>query len=357
MQRSKTIKASGMVAICIALLFIFYFSFQYMRTADSKLLVGLIAILVGIFGIWALYFCLNNIVEALFNERQQKKILPYIFIAPAVIILFIFIVYPAIRTMGISFFQYTRASKGLGEFGFGNYINVFADPKFFIALRNNLLWLIITPFVSVWLGLIIAVVVDRIRWESFAKSLIFLPMAISFVGAAIIWRFVYYRAIFGSQIGILNALVVASGGEATGWLRLEPTNNLFLIIIMIWLQTGFAMVILSAAVKSVPSSLLEAARIDGAGEIRIFFRVIVPCVRGTILTVMTTVLITVLKVFDVVYVVTSGNYNTDVIANMMYNQMFKAGNYGRGSVLAVIIFIAVVPVMIRNIMHMREREV
>ncbi|HKJ85504.1 MAG TPA: sugar ABC transporter permease, partial [Spirochaetia bacterium] len=151
-----------------------------------------------------------------------------------------------------------------------------------------------------------------------------------------------------------NAIVVGLGGDAVGWLRLEPWNNFFLIIIMIWLQTGFAMVILSSAVKGVPSSLLEAARIDGAGEFRVFFQIIIPFVSSTILTVTTTIVILVLKIFDIVFVMTSGQFNTDVIANMMYNQMFRAGQYGRGAALAVVLFIAVIPVMIRNIRNMNE---
>jgi len=268
--------------------------------------------------------------------------------------LLIYIIYPTVRTTWVSFFDFSRGSGNPTNFGLQNYIAIFQDPRLLIAIRNNIMWIIFVPLVSVSMGLVIAVLVDRVRWEKFAKSLIFLPMAISFVGAAVIWRFVYYRALYGQQIGLLNAIVVGLGGDAVGWLRLEPWNNFFLIIIMIWLQTGFAMVILSSAVKGVPSSLLEAARIDGAGEFRVFFQIIIPFVSSTILTVTTTIVILVLKIFDIVFVMTSGQFNTDVIANMMYNQMFRAGQYGRGAALAVVLFIAVIPVMIRNIRNMNE---
>ena len=337
-----------------ALVVIFIWSFNFMRADEApKFFIALVALVVGVGGIWALYLTADNLVTQL-PIRIRDFLRPYIFILPAFLILTIFIVYPAIRTIYVSFFDYTRGSGEPVNFGLQNYVSIFQDPKTLTAIRNNLLWLIFVPLFAVSIGLVIAVLVDRIRWEKFAKALIFLPMAISFVGAAVIWRFVYYRALFGQQIGLLNAIVTAFGGEALGWLRIEPWNNFFLIIIKIRLQTGFAMVILSSAVKGVPASLMEAARIDGANEFRIFFQIIVPYVSGTILTVTTTLVILVLKVFDIVFVMTSGQFNTDVVANMMYNQMFKAGNYGRGAALAVIIFIAVTPIMIRNIRKMNK---
>jgi alpha-glucoside transport system permease protein len=200
--------------------------------------------------------------------------------------------------------------------------------------------------------------VDRIgRWEPVAKSIIFLPMAISAVGASVIWRFVYYfQPANRPQTGLLNAIVTSLGGDPVGWLVWRPWNNLFLIVIMIWLLTGFCMVIISAAVKGVPDELLEAARIDGANEITIFFRVIIPTIRGTLIVVATTVLIMVLKVFDIVFVMTSGQFGTEVIANRMYAEMFKFRHFGRGSALAVILLVAVVPVMIANIRNMRENR-
>lgn len=324
-----------------------------MRNEDvPRLLIAVVALVVGVGGIWALYLTVDNLVAQL-PISARDKLRPYVFITPAFLILFVYIIYPTLRTIYISFFDYTRGGTPNNP-GLQNYVAAFNDPALLIAIRNNILWIIFVPLFAVSLGLVIAVLVDRIKWEKFAKSLIFLPMAISFVGAAVIWRFIYYYATFGQQIGLLNAIVVGLGGDPVGWLRIEPWNNFFLIVIMIWLQTGFAMVILSSAVKGVPASLLEAARIDGAGELRIFFQVIIPYVSGTILTVTTTIVILVLKIFDVVFVMTSGRFNTDVVANMMYNQMFTRGQYGRGAALAVLIFIAVTPVMIRNIRNMNE---
>ncbi len=341
------------IAVAALLIAIFAWSFNFMRNEDApKFLIAVVALVVGVGGIWALYLTVDNLISQL-PIRARDLLRPYVFITPAFLILFVYIIYPTIRTIWISFFDYTRGGTPT-NFGLQNYVAAFQDPALLIAIRNNILWIVFVPLFAVSLGLIIAVLVDRIKWEKFAKSLIFLPMAISFVGASVIWRFVYYFATYGNQIGLLNAIVVGLGGDPVGWLRMEPWNNFFLIVIMIWLQTGFAMVILSSAVKGVPASLLEAARIDGAGEFRIFFQVIIPYVSGTILTVTTTIVILVLKIFDVVFVMTSGRFNTDVVANMMYNQMFTRGQYGRGAALAVLIFIAVTPVMIRNIRNMNE---
>lgn len=351
--KNRPLQAIISIAIAAVLVVIFAWSFNFMRNEDvPKLLIAVVALVVGVGGIWALYLTVDNLVAQL-PISARDKLRPYVFITPAFLILFVYIIYPTLRTIYISFFDYTRGGTPSNP-GLQNYMAAFNDPALLIAIRNNVLWIIFVPLFAVSLGLVIAVLVDRIKWEKFAKSLIFLPMAISFVGAAVIWRFIYYYATFGQQIGLLNAIVVGLGGEAVGWLRIEPWNNFFLIVIMIWLQTGFAMVILSSAVKGVPASLLEAARIDGASEFRIFFQVIIPFVSGTILTVTTTIVILVLKVFDVVFVMTSGRFNTDVLANMMYSQMFTRGQYGRGAALAVLIFIAVTPVMIRNIRSMNE---
>lgn len=352
-QKNRGIQILLALLSAAALIVIFAWSFNFMRAAAApRLVIALVALVVGVGGIWALFLTADKLVSQL-PVRARDTLRPYVFITPAFLILLVYIIYPTIRTIYISFFDFTRGGTPQ-NFGLQNYVRAFTDPALLIALRNNVLWLIFVPLFSVSIGLIIAVLVDRIRWEKYAKSLIFLPMAISFVGASVIWRFIYYRAPFGAQIGLFNAIMVALGNDPVGWLRLEPWNNFFLIMIMIWLQTGFAMVILSSAVKGVPGSLLEAARIDGAGEFRIFFQVIIPFVSGSILTVTTTIVILVLKVFDVVFVMTSGRFNTEVVANMMYNQMFIQGSYGRGAALAVIIFIAVTPVMIHNIRKLNE---
>ncbi len=352
-QKNRTTQVLLSLGVAAVLVVVFAWSFNFMRAATApRFLIAIVAMVVGVGGIWALFLTADHLVAQL-PARLRDRVRPYVFITPAFLVLLVYIIYPTIRTVYISFFDFTRGGTPQ-NFGLQNYVRAFTDPALLIALRNNVLWLIFVPLFSVSIGLVIAVLVDRIRWEKIAKSLIFLPMAISFVGASVIWRFIYYRAPFGAQIGLLNGIVVALGGEPVGWLRLEPWNNFFLIVIMVWLQTGFAMVILSSAVKGVPGSLLEAARIDGAGEIRVFFQVIVPFISGAILTVTTTIVILVLKVFDVVFVMTSGRFNTEVIANMMFNQMFIQGTYGRGAALAVIIFIAVTPVMIHNIRKLNK---
>ena len=352
-QKNRTTQVLLSLGVAAVLVVVFAWSFNFMRAATApRFLIAIVALVVGVGGIWALFLTADHLV-AQFPAKLRDRLRPYVFITPAFLVLLVYIIYPTIRTVYISFFDFTRGGTPQ-NFGLQNYVRAFTDPALLIALRNNVLWLIFVPLFAVSIGLVIAVLVDRIRWEKIAKSLIFLPMAISFVGASVIWRFIYYRAPFGAQIGLLNGIVVAFGGEPVGWLRLEPWNNFFLIVIMIWLQTGFAMVILSSAVKGVPGSLLEAARIDGAGEIRVFFQVIVPYISGAILTVTTTIVILVLKVFDVVFVMTSGRFNTEVLANMMFNQMFIQGTYGRGAALAVIIFVAVTPVMIHNIRKLNK---
>ncbi|MCF7915085.1 MAG: sugar ABC transporter permease [Spirochaetaceae bacterium] len=330
-------------------------SFIFMRDSEaSKFLIGIVALTIGVGGVWVLFAATNNLVSML-PTRMRDTLRPFVFVGPAVAVLLFYIVFPALRTIYLSFLNRTST-----EFvGLRNYEFVFTDPQMLIILRNTLLWVLIVPFVAVAMGLLIAVMTDRLRpgWEKIVKSLIFLPMAISFVGASVIWRFVYYYQPAGyEQIGLLNAIVTAFGGEPVAWLIIRPWNNFFLLFIMIWLQTGFAMVIQSAAVKGVPSSLLEAARIDGANEIRIFFNVIIPYIKGTILTVMTTILFMVLKIFDIVYVMTSGNYDTGIVASRMYKEAFIYRNFGRGSALAVFLFIVVIPFMIRNITQMRENR-
>lgn len=353
------VRVISSILIIAVLIAVFGLSVDFMRQQDApRAMLATVAMLVGVLGIWAVYLSFDNLIDT-FPTRIRDFIRPYLFMGPAAVVLTVYLLYPGVRTIWVSFFSYRRGRGGpeAGTFGFENYTSLFADRNILIAFRNNLLWLILVPLFAVAIGLIVAVLVDRIKWEKFAKSLIFLPMAISFVGASIIWRFIYYRAPFGEQIGLLNAIRVNFlGMEPVGFLAMQPWNNLFLIVIMIWLQTGFAMVILSSAVKGVPSSLMEAARIDGAGEFRIFFQVIIPYISGTILTVTTTITILVLKVFDIVFVMTSGNFDTNVIANVMYQQMFVQGNFGRGSAAAVLLFVAVLPVMIYNMRSLEKRR-
>jgi alpha-glucoside transport system permease protein len=307
--------------------------------------------IVGVLGVWIIFIVTDDLVSRL-PPGIREKVRPYVFVGPAMVILSAYLIYPTINTLVLSF----QDAKSENFVGLENYVFALTDPKMLVVLRNNVLWLILVTSLSVGLGLIIAVMVDRIgRWEPVAKSLIFLPMAISAVGASVIWKFIYYYQPPGrTQTGLLNALVTGLGADPVGWLLQKPWNNFFLIIVYVWLLTGFCMVVLSSAVKGVPGELLEAARIDGATEVRIFFSVIIPFIRATLLTITTTVLVMVLKVFDIVFVMTSGQHDTEVIANRMYAEMFKFRNLGRGSALAIILLIAVIPVMIYNIRSLRE---
>jgi alpha-glucoside transport system permease protein len=227
-----------------------------------------------------------------------------------------------------------------------------------IALRNNALWLVLATGGSVIIGLVIAALVDRVKFEALAKTFIFLPLAISMAGAAVIWRFVYaWQPPQEAQIGLLNAGWTALGNEPISWLQTPGVNTYLLILIMVWLQTGFAMVVLSAAIKGIPSEVIEAARCDGARESQIFFRVIVPMIRGSIIVVATTIAVAVLKVFDIVYVTTGGRFETEVVANRMFNEIFLFRDQGHASALAVILFIAVIPIMYINIRNMRRQGI
>ncbi len=243
--------------------------------------------------------------------------------------------------------------------GFENYGFVFTDGPMLRSIRNTIGWILLVPLFSVGIGLAFATLADRLRrGEAIAKSLIFLPMAVSFVGASIVWRFIYsFRPEgFGEQIGLLNGIMLGLGAEPVAWLSREPWNNLFLMVIMVWLQTGFAMVILSAAIKAVPDDILEAARIDGATELQVFWRVIIPSIMSSIVVVTTTMLINVLKIFDIVWVMTGGDTGTEVIAERMMRWFFRNDHDGRGAAIAVILFLAIIPVMAFNVRRFRQEE-
>jgi len=348
---------SGTLRIVVSLIIpllafvVLAWSVTFMTNADApKGIRAVVALIIGVGGIWVLYIAFDNLVSLL-PLRIREGVRPFVFVGPALAILGVYLVFPAVGTF-IRSFQDARSENFVG---LDNYIYVFTDPGMLIVLRNNLLWLVFVTSFAVGLGLVIAVMVDRVRWEAAAKSFIFLPMAISAVGASVIWKFIYtFRPEGRPQIGLLNAIYTALGGDPQGWLILQPWNNFFLILIMIWILTGFAMVVISAAVKGVSVEQMEAARIDGANEIQIFFRVIIPNIRGTLLTITTTILIMVLKVFDIVFVMTSGQFNTEVIANRMFAEMFTYRQFGRASALAVVLLVAVIPVMIYNVRSLRE---
>ena len=306
------------------------------------------------------YFHLSNLALDFISRKNsnnfsQKTVLrPYIFIAPAVIILVIFILYPVVETLRLSFFNKT----GFEFVGIKNYIWALKDPEFKRAILNNLGWLLVVPTLSAFFGLVIAYLADRLWWGTIAKSIIFMPMAISFVGAGVIWKFVYdYRGPGDDQIGFLNAVVVSLGFEPQAWMTIPVWNNLFLMAIMIWIQTGLAMVIFSAALRGIPKEMIEAARIDGASEFKIFTSIIIPYLEKTILVIWTIITILVLKIFDIILAMTNGQWNTEVLANLMYDWMFRGGgDSGRGSLMAVVIMIGVIPIMIWNIRRHKEDE-
>ncbi len=254
-------------------------------------------------------------------------------------------------------------AAGTSFIGLGNYTDIFTSGEQLVVLRNTVLWVLVTPFVATVVGLIYAILVDGgAKGEAAAKALIFLPMAISFVGASIIWKFMYEYRFYDppavennpNQIGFINQIIVWLGGTPQNFLLNSPWNNFFLIAVMIWIQAGFAMTILSAAIKAIPSEITEAARLDGVSSLQLFRFVTVPSIRPTLIVVLTTIAIGCLKVFDIVRTMTAGRYGTSVVANEFYTQSFSAGNQGLGAALAVLLFVLVVPIIVYNVHHLRK---
>ena len=321
----------------------------------NRLLVVFVALIIGVLGVFAMYYAMDWLVNHL-PERYRDHVLPFVFVGPALVVLSVFLVYPTIVTFKLSF----QDRNGENFVGIDNYIDVFTDPGTLEALRNSFLWVIIVPALAVGIGLAFAVLSDKLgsKGEAFSKSFIFMPMAISFVGASIVWRFVYnFRPEgFGEQIGILNGFWTAIGNEPIAWLLQEPWNNFFLMVILVWLQVGFAMVILSAGIKGVPNEIIEAARIDGASEFKVFWKIIIPSISSTLVVVLTTIVITVWKVFDIVFVMTSGEFGTSVVAERMVTEFFTFGNDGKGAALAVILLVAIIPLMFLNVSRFKAQE-
>ena len=319
---------------------------------DTRLVVAIL-IVVGLPALLIGYILLIEAVLRLLPGRWQNRLRPWLWIAPALSFLGFFLVYPTINTVLLSLQdKFSKAFVGLA-----NYQYFFSNPDTLISLRNNVIWIVLLTALAVGLGLIIAVLVDRVRYEPAAKSVIFLPLAISFVGAGIIWRFVYDYAPAGEpQTGLLNAAVTATGLPPQTWLQDAPTNTIALIIVAVWIWTGFCMVILSAALKSISPELMEAARVDGANELQVFRRITFPLLLPAVAVVATTMVITALKAFDIVYVMTSGNFDTNVVANQMYKELFTNGQPGRASAIAVVLLVLIVPVMFINIRRFREQE-
>ncbi|HLO29352.1 MAG TPA: sugar ABC transporter permease, partial [Anaerolineales bacterium] len=368
------------LAILIPLIafFILYEGFVFLRAGNAaKWVITLVAIIWGVGGIAILYYVFNWLVEQLPLE-WTLRLQPFVFVGPAIAMLIWFLALPAVRTLYLSLFGrngppdvplsmlFTSpgayfAALSTQFVGLQNYADVFTNRLMLTAFRNNILfWIGIATPLTVITGLLVAVLADRSKFERVAKSLIFMPMAISFVGASVIWNFIYeVNAPDQPQIGLLNAIVVALGGQPHGWtnyITIAPWNNLFLVIIVVWLQAGYAMVLFSAAIKGIPEEIIEAARVDGANELQVFFRIMIPYIMGTIITVTTTIIIFTLKIFDVVWVMTGGQFGTDVIATQFYRQSFTNRNSGYGSALAIILLVAIIPVMIYNLRQIREEE-
>lgn len=331
-------------------------SLDYLRDKSaSRLGVVALAILIGVGGVFFVFWAMDQIVDAL-PERMRESVRPYVFVGPALVILSVFLIYPVISTILVSF----KDQRSQGFVGLDNYKFVFTDDSMLRSIRNTAIWIVFVPAVAVTIGLVFATLADRLRrGEAVAKSMIFLPMAISFVGAAVTWRLIYsFRPQgFGSNIGLLNGIKIGLGQDPVRWIQERPWNNLLLMVIMIWMQTGFAMVVLSAAIKAIPDEILEAARIDGATEFQVFRRIMIPNILPTIVVVTTYMIINALKVFDIVFVIGSAETNgTEVIAERMIKWFFISNNDGRGAAIAVVLFVAIVPVMIWNVRQFRAQE-
>ena len=353
--RHRFVKALTVLTIPTVII-VFILAVQLSKDEDiPKFLQVAVALVLGVFGVWALFWAMDRTV-GLFSRDWAVRLRPLVYVAPAVLALGFYLVYPAVNTIWISLFD----AKGEAFVGLDNYVTILTESQYQVGIRNSILWVLVVPALSVAVGLAYATLADKLgrRTETVAKSTIFLPMAISFVGASVVWGFMYFfrPAGFGEQIGLLNGILVALGFDPVNWLNQEPWNNGFLMFILVWLQTGFSMVILSSAIKGVPAELQEAARIDGASEWQTFRRITVPIISSTIVVVWTTVAITTWKVFDIVWVMTGGRNGTQVIAQQMVQEFFTFFNDGIGAALAVILFIAVIPILVVNIRRFQAQE-
>jgi alpha-glucoside transport system permease protein len=321
-----------------------------------KILNALIAIVGGVVGAIILYYLLNKLAELL-PGRWEDRVKPFLFLLPALAAITLYLIYPTVQTVVFSFAN----ASSTAVVGASNYGNLLTSAAFQSTLFNTLLWIIVVPAGTIVLGLLIATLADRMRprGEKVAKTLIFLPLAIGGVSAAAIWRFVYAANPPGQQqVGLLNGIWTGLGGDPVNWLQISTLrfNSFLLMVILLWIQAGFAMVLLSAAIKGVPTETLEAARLDGAGEGAIFFRIVIPQIRTTLITVFITVLIGVLKTFDIVYVMTNGNFNTNVIAVDFFNQLFTNNNAGYAAAIVVMLLIVMIPILVFQIRQFRAEE-
>jgi alpha-glucoside transport system permease protein len=322
-----------------------------------QIVSALVSVVGGLTVSFFIYFGLNALVGR-FNRKWKSRLLPYVFIGPVIVLIALFLVYPAVRTIYLSFFNAT----GTRFVGLDNFTALFGSGDFITVLLNNLLWILIVPASAVAVGLAVAIFSDRIGpvREKIFKSTIFLPMAISFVAAATIWRFVYtYNPPGQAQVGLLNAIWTGvTRGEPIPWLTIDSgkLNSLLIMVVVVWMNAGFAMVLLSAAIKGVPEETIEASRIDGANERQAFFQVIVPQIWSTVVAVFITILITVMKIFDIVYAMTGGAYGTSVLGMEFINQLFNFGNPGKAAAVVTVLLIAVIPVIFYQVRSYRRQE-
>jgi alpha-glucoside transport system permease protein len=319
---------------------------------DPRAVTAIVAI-IGVPVLLVAYILIVERVLMFAPARRQAQIRPWLWLLPTLLLLLVFLVYPTINTIFLSFQD--KFSKNF--VGLDNYAYFLNTSDTLIAFRNNIIWLVLLTAFAVGFGLLVAILVDRVRYESVAKSSIFLPLAISFVGAGVIWKLVYdYAAPGQPQTGLLNAGLTAIGFDPVTFLQDAPLNTIALIVVAAWVWTGFCMVILSAALKGISTELLEAARVDGANEWQVFRGITFPLLLPTIAVVATTMVITALKAFDIVYVMTGGNFDTDIIALRMYKELFNFGQPGRASAIAVILLVLIIPVMLVNIRRFRAQE-
>jgi alpha-glucoside transport system permease protein len=323
--------------------------FTTASTTGDKLLQMFAAILLFAAVVGAILFIAGRFAG------KRDRVIAYFYLAPVVLMLSVGLLYPGLRTIYESFFN----AAGDAFIGIDNYKTILTDPEQLLVLRNTAFWVLLTPFLATGVGLLYAILVDKARIESFAKALIFLPMSISFVAASVIWKFMYeYRPDQGNvkQIGLINQVIVWLGGKPVQLLIESPLNTFLLILVMIWVQAGFAMTVLSAAIKAIPDDIIEAARLDGVTPWGMFRFVTLPEIRPAVIVVITTIAIATLKVFDIVQTMTGGRFDTSVIANEFYSQSFRSANQGLGAALAVVLFVLVIPIVVYNIRQLRRSE-
>ena len=318
-------------------------------------LINAAIVVIGVPGVLIGYIWGTEQVLRVLPERRKPQVRPWLWLAPALAFLAVFLIWPMFGTILRSF----QNTAGTQFVGLDNFLWFFGSSDALSALKNNLLWLVFLTIFVVGFGLLVAVLVDKVRYESFAKSVIFVPLAVSMVAAGVIWLYMYqYKPPGAVQTGTLNAVIDIAGLGPVPWLQVQAfsVNTFMLIIVMAWMWTGFAMVIISAALKGINPELMEAARMDGATEWQVFRGIVFPLLVPTIVVVSTTMIITALKAFDIVFTMTSGNLQTNVIANQMYEEMFQFGQYGRASAIAVILLLAIIPIMFFNIGRFRAQE-